>query len=287
LNDVRQPSTTSGSPPLSARVALANQKGGVGKTTTAVNLAVVLAGRDLRVLLVDFDPQGNATSSLGVDKRALQATAYDVLVGGLSLSEAVVPDVRPNLDLLPSTPTLAGAEIELVPMAQRERALQRALDAGAGGYDLVLIDCPPSLGLLTVNALTAVDAVIVPIQCEFLALEGLGQLITTIDLVKRQLNPTLDVLGVLMTMYDARTRLSAHVVEEVRVHFPQRIFETIVPRSIRLAEAPSYGQAIAEYDPDSRGAQAYRAVADELIKRLGLKRTSVEEGLVLAGDEAR
>lgn len=287
LNDVRQPSTISGSPPLSARVALANQKGGVGKTTTAVNLAVVLAGRGLRVLLIDFDPQGNATSSLGVDKHSLNSTAYDVLVGELSLNEVIVSEVRPNLDLLPSTPALAGAEIELVPMAQRERALQRALDSGAGSYDLVLIDCPPSLGLLTVNALTAVDAVIVPIQCEFLALEGLGQLITTIDLVKRQLNPTLDVLGVLMTMYDARTRLSAHVVEEVRVHFPQRIFDTIVPRSIRLAEAPSYGQAIAEYDPESRGAQAYRAVADELIDRLGLNRTSAAGDLVLAGDEAR
>jgi chromosome partitioning protein len=285
LNDAYLPSTAPAPLPASVRVALANQKGGVGKTTTAVNLAVLLAADGLRILLVDFDPQGNATSSLGVNKNELSTTAYDVLVAGLPLADAVVETVRPNLDLLPSTPALAGAEVELVPIAQRERALRRALDAGAGGYDLVLIDCPPSLGLLTVNALTAVDAVIVPIQCEFLALEGLGQLITTIDLVKRQLNPPLDVLGVLMTMYDARTRLSAHVVEEVRVHFPQRIFTTIVPRSIRLAEAPSYGQAIAEYDPESRGAQAYRGVADELVVRLGLR--SPMNRLVLAADDAR
>jgi len=292
LNDAHR-LTTPDSPPVSVRVALANQKGGVGKTTTAVNLAAVLAARDYSVLLVDIDPQGNATSSFGIDKNQLTATTYDVLVAGMPLPEAVVAGVRPNLDLLPSTPSLAGAEVELVPVAQRERALARALDAGATGYDLVLIDCPPSLGLLTVNALTAVDAVIVPIQCEFLALEGLGQLVTTIDLVKRQLNPPLDVLGVLMTMYDARTRLSAHVVEEVRVHFPQRIFGTIVPRSIRLAEAPSYGQAIDEYDPESRGAQAYRAVADELVARLGLGRNFTNPpdtptaDLVLAGDAAR
>jgi chromosome partitioning protein len=208
----------------------------------------------------------------------------------MTLEEAVVPNVRTNLDLLPATPALAGAEVVLVPRPQRERSLARALDTGASAYDLVLIDCPPSLGLLTVNALTAVDAVLVPIQCEFLALEGLGQLVTTIDLVKRQLNPALDVLGVLMTMYDARTRLSAHVVEEVRAYFPQRIFGTIVPRSIRLAEAPSYGQAIDEYDHDSRGAQAYRAVADELATRIGLHPTpSAKRGsthLVLTGEEA-
>jgi chromosome partitioning protein len=239
------------------------------------------------VLLVDIDPQGNATSSLGVDKQALTATAYDLLVGELALADVAVSAVRPNLDLVPSTPALAGAEVDLVSVAGRERVLQRALEPASGNYDLVLVDCPPSLGLLTVNALTAVDAVVVPIQCEFLALEGLGQLITTIDLVKRQLNPTLDVLGVLMTMYDARTRLSAHVVEEVRVHFPQRIFGTIVPRSIRLAEAPSYGQAIAEYDPESRGAQAYRAVADELLERLGMTRSEDAGNLALAGGKTR
>lgn len=270
------------------RIALANQKGGVGKTTTAVNLSVLLAARGFRVLLIDFDPQGNATSSLGVDKRSLDATAYDVVVSGFDVADAIVANVRTGLNLLPSTPSLAAAEVELVPMANRERQLRRALDSAAADYDVILIDCPPSLGLLTVNALTAVDAVIVPIQCEFLALEGLGQLITTIDLVKRQLNPKLDVLGVLMTMYDARTRLSAHVVEEVRIHFPRQIFETLVPRSIRLAEAPSYGKSIAEYDGESRGAQAYRSLADELIARLGIEPHAIEPNperdLVFAAD---
>ena len=259
-------------------IALANQKGGVGKTTTAINAAVLLAQRGFRILLIDIDPQGNATSSLGVDKRTLQATTYDVLVDDVPVAHAVVPAVRPNLDLLPSTPTLAGAEVELVELAERERRLARSLAGTGHRYDLVVIDCPPSLGLLTVNALTAARYVIVPIQCEFLALEGLGQLINTIDLVKRQLNPPLDVLGVLMTMYDARTRLSAHVVEEVRRYFPHRIFGTIVPRSIRLAEAPSYGQAIAEYDADSRGAQAYRSVVDELLARLRLPTASTIDG---------
>jgi chromosome partitioning protein len=289
LNDAQSAATSTDGWPASARVALANQKGGVGKTTTAVNLAVVLAGGGLRTLLIDIDPQGNATSSLGIEKRELAVTVYDVLVGGLPLEEALVAGVRARLDLLPSTPALAAAEVELVPVAGREHALRRALEAGAArsdAYDLVLIDCPPSLGLLTVNALTAVDAVLVPIQCEFLALEGLGQLIRTIDLVKRQLNPPLDVLGVLMTMYDARTRLSAQVVEEVRAHFPDRIFRTIVPRSIRLAEAPSYGQAIAEYDPESRGAQAYRAVADEFLVRLGLSPDGELAGLAPIGAEA-
>ncbi|MEA2595049.1 MAG: chromosome partitioning protein [Thermomicrobiales bacterium] len=272
------PPTRTRTPAGATTIALANQKGGVGKTTTAINTAVLLAQRGLRVLLVDIDPQGNATSSLGVDKRALQATTYDVLVDEVPVARAVVPAARPNLDLLPSTPTLAGAEIELVELAERERRLARALGEVANRYDLVVIDCPPSLGLLTVNALTAARYVIVPIQCEFLALEGLGQLISTIDLVKRQLNPPLDVLGVLMTMYDARTRLSAHVVEEVRRYFPHRIFGTIVPRSIRLAEAPSYGQAIAEYDVDSRGAQAYRSVVDELLERLRLTPPSESGG---------
>jgi chromosome partitioning protein len=251
-------------------VAFANQKGGVGKTTTAVNLSVMLANLGNRILLIDVDPQGNATSSLGIDKDSLDATIYDVLVDQTPVSQVVIPTDRPRLDLLPSTPELAGAEVELVGMPERERRLARALDQAAKDYDVVLMDCPPSLGLLTVNALTAARYVIVPIQCEFLALEGVGQLITTIDLVKRQLNPPLDILGVLMTMYDARTRLAAHVVEEVRRYFPQRIFQTVVPRSIRLAEAPSFGQSIAEYDADSRGAQAYADIAAELISRLHL-----------------
>jgi chromosome partitioning protein len=251
-------------------VALANQKGGVGKTTTAVNAAVLLANHGYRVLLVDIDPQGNATSSLGVDKQGLAHTTYQVLVDGVPLARAVTATDRPQLDLVASTPELAGAEIELVEARQRERRLADALATVAERYHVVLIDCPPSLGLLTVNALTAAHAVVVPIQCEFLALEGVGQLITTIDLVKRGLNPPLDIVGILMTMYDARTRLSAHVVDEVRRYFPERIFRAIVPRSIRLAEAPSYGQAIAEYDPGSRGAAAYDAFVAELIDRLGL-----------------
>ena len=256
--------------PTTAVVAFANQKGGVGKTTSSVNAAVALARRGYRVLLIDSDPQGNATSSFGVDKGQLRASIYEVLVDGLPVNKAVAGTNRPGLDLLPSTPVLAGAEIELVEVADRERRLARALADAQGRYDAILIDCPPSLGLLTVNALTAARSVVVPIQCEFLALEGLGQLITTIDLVKRRLNPRLDVVGVLMTMFDARTRLSSHVVEEVRRYFPRRIFEAIVPRSIRLAEAPSYGQAIFEYDPGSRGAAAYDAFTSELIERLNL-----------------
>ena len=285
LSDQNRISTDSKRRPQ-IRVAFANQKGGVGKTTSSVNIAVTLAAKHYRILLIDFDPQGNATSSLGVDKRTLEATAYDVLVGDAPLNDVVIRGVRPNLDLLPATPALAGAEVELVPVARREWSLSRALDEDPGDYDLILIDCPPSLGLLTVNALTAVDAVVVPIQCEFLALEGLGQLITTIDLVKRQLNPELDVLGVMMTMYDARTRLSAHVVEEVRAHFPDKIFDTIVPRSIRLAEAPSYGQAIAEYDPGSRGATAYQAAGDELLARLGIG-APAERELVMSSEDQR
>lgn len=251
-------------------VAFANQKGGVGKTTSAVNTAVVLAGRGYRVLLIDMDPQGNATSSLGVDKADLEATAYDVLVDDAPIRECRIASVRPNLDILPSDPTLAAAEIELVSIPDRERRLAHACEAVSNDYGIALIDCPPSLGLLTINSLTAADSIIVPIQCEFLALEGVSQLVQTIDLTRRQLNPTLDLLGVLMTMYDARTRLSAHVVDEVRRFFPDRIFETVVPRSVRLAEAPSYGQSISEYDPASRGSSAYGDVATELVARLGL-----------------
>ncbi len=252
-------------------VALTNQKGGVGKTTSAVNLATLLAGRGYQVLLVDIDPQGNATSSLGLDKRALKTTVYDVLVNDVPIEDAIVPAVRPRLDLLPANANLSGAEVELVEFDARTFVLKDALAAISSEYDLIMVDCPPSLGLLTLNALTAVDSVIVPIQCEYLALEGLGQLIATIDMVKQSLNPDLDVTGVLMTMYDVRTRLSAHVVEEVRRFFPQRTFKTIVPRSVRLAEAPSYGQTIDEYDPASRGAAAYDLVAAELIDRLQLR----------------
>jgi chromosome partitioning protein len=265
---VSAPITTASHPAFI--IALANQKGGVGKTTTAVNLGVLLARSGLRVLLVDIDPQGNATSSLGIEKSTLSATIYDVLIDRFPAGRAAITTDRPGLSLVASTPMLAGAEVELVALSERERRLAHALTAVASSYDIILIDCPPSLGLLTVNALTAARYVIVPIQCEFLALEGVGQLVTTIDLVKRQLNPPLDIIGVLMTMYDVRTRLSANVVEEVRRYFPHRIFDTVVPRSIRLAEAPSYGQSIAEYDAHSRGAQAYAEIATELRRRLHL-----------------
>jgi chromosome partitioning protein len=252
-------------------IAFANQKGGVGKTTTAVNTSVVLAQLGLRILLIDLDPQGNTTSSLGVDKAALDATVYDIVIDEAAIADVAIHAVRDNLDLLPTTAMLAAAEVDLVSVVHRERQLKGALSAVAADYDLAIIDCPPSLGLLTVNALTAADHVIVPIQCEFLALEGVSQLITTIDLVRRQLNPDLDLLGVLMTMFDARTNLSSSVVQEVKRFFPDRIFATVVPRSVRLAEAPSYGQSIAEYDPSSRGGQAYVDFTKELIARLGLQ----------------
>jgi chromosome partitioning protein len=248
--------------------AVANQKGGVGKTTTAVSLAACLAAKGRRVLLVDADPQGNASSSLGMDKTAMQTTLYDVLLNEAPAAEVIRPTHITGLTMLPSTNVLAAAEIELVDLPHRETYMRTALRAVADGYDLILIDCPPSLGLLTVNALTAADGVLIPIQCEFLALEGLLQLVQSVDRVKRTLNPTLDVTGVIMTMYDARTRLAPQVVAEVRRFFPTRIFRTLVPRTVRLAEAPSYGQAITEYDASGRGAQAYREVADELLERL-------------------
>ena len=251
-------------------VALANQKGGVGKTTTTVNAAAILASRGFRVLLIDIDPQGNATSSFGVEKADLPGSTYEVLVDEAPIAECVIRAVRPGLDLLATASSLAAAEVELVALDRRERRLKDACDPIRDVYDIVLIDCPPSLGLLTVNALTAADSVIVPIQCEFLALEGMTQLITTIDLVHRQLNPSLDILGILMTMFDARTRLSALVVDEVRRHFPDRVFETVIPRSVRLAEAPSYGQSIIEYDAASKGGSAYNAFVDELIIRARL-----------------
>jgi len=250
-------------------LACSNQKGGVGKTTTVVNLATSLAQAGASVLVVDLDPQGNATSGFGVDRSAIRESMYEVLLGASSLADTHVSTRVDRLRLAPSAIALAGAEVELASAIGRERRLDRALETSRNAFDWIFIDCPPSLGLLTINALTAADAVLVPIQCEYYALEGLTQLIATIDLVRDHLNADLAIAGVLLTMYDARTNLSAEVAAEVRRHLDGSVFETIVPRSVRLSEAPSHGLPIALYRPDSRGAEAYEALARELRSRYG------------------
>ena len=247
--------------------ACTNQKGGVGKTTTVINLAAFLALSGTRTLVIDLDPQGNATSGLGIDRRFVERSTYEALVDGVPIPELIVGTSVDGLDLVPSAPALSGAEVELVGVAARERRLTASLAGLDGRYERVLIDCPPSLGLLTVNALTAADGVLIPIQTEYYALEGLSQLVTTIRRVREGLNPRLEIDGVLLTMYDARTKLSAQVASEVRRHMNGTVYSTVVPRSVRLSEAPSHGLPIALYDPASRGADAYRELAGEVVAR--------------------
>ncbi|MBO4361779.1 MAG: ParA family protein [Paludibacteraceae bacterium] len=248
-------------------IALANQKGGVGKTTTAINLSAALAADGKRVLLVDADPQANASSGLGVDIRELQASIYECLVSGINPKEAVMETEVENLHLIPSHIDLVGAEIEMLNLPDREQLLKRVLQQIREEYDYILIDCSPSLGLITVNALTAADSVIIPVQCEFFALEGIAKLLNTIKIIKSQLNPSLSIMGFVLTMYDNRLRLSNQVLDEVRRHFGDLVFSTVIARNVRLSEAPSHGQTILDYEPKSKGAVAYKALAKEVMKR--------------------
>ena len=247
-------------------IALANQKGGTGKTTTTVNLGVGLVRQGKRVLLVDADPQGNTTSGVGVDRRDCGATIYEVLISGAKAKEALVRTEFKNLTLLPSNMDLAAAELEMAALENREAVLKNALAPIRGDYDFLLIDCPPSLGLITTNALTAADTILIPIQCEYYALEGLSQLMNTVRRVKRQYNELLDIEGVLLTMYDGRLNLTQQVVEEVKKYFPRKVFKTVIPRTVRLSEAPGFGQPVLYYDKSSRGAQAYGELAAEILK---------------------
>jgi chromosome partitioning protein len=250
-------------------IAVANQKGGVGKTTTTINLGAALADMGRRVLIVDCDPQANATSGLGVERDAVKASSYDVIVLGRPLREARISTLVPRLDLVPSTIALAGSEIELVALPRRERRLEYALEALDGTDDYVLLDSPPSLGLLTINAVVAAGSLLIPIQCEYYALEGLGLLTHTLDLLRRQLNPDLAIAGIVMTLYDPRLTLASQVVDEVRGRFPEETFDTVIPRNVRLSEAPSYGLPVSRYDPACRGTSAYRQLAVEFDRRLG------------------
>jgi chromosome partitioning protein len=263
-------------------VAIANQKGGVGKTTTTVSLGAALAQGGVRVLLVDLDPQGNSSTGLDVRISPEEPSVYDAIVEGLPVAQAVRSTAVNGLTVLPSSLELAGAEVELVQAMARERALARALDPARDDYDVILIDCPPSLGLLTINAFVAADQLLVPIQCEYYALEGLSQLLRTVGLVEENLNPGLGIGSVALTMYDARTRLAQQVVDEVRSYFGPRAFETIIPRNVRLSEAPSYAQPITVFDPESRGADAYRGMAEEFATRLGLTAYSADEAARVA-----
>lgn len=248
-------------------IAIFNQKGGVGKTTTNINLAACLAMKGKKILIIDIDPQGNTTSGMGINKKGLKYTMYDVLIDDdVKPQDAIMHTSIKNLDIIPASVQLAGAEIELVQLEAREKRLKRSLDLIKDDYEYIFIDCPPSLGLLTINSLTAVDSVLIPIQCEFYALEGVSQLMSTIELVQQKLNKNLQIQGVILSMFDGRTNLSIQVVEEVKKYFKDKVFTTVIPRNIRLAEAPSFGMPITVYDPKSKGAEAYLDFADEFLE---------------------
>lgn len=251
-------------------IAIFNQKGGVGKTTTNINLAACLSMMGKKVLVLDIDPQGNTTSGMGISKKGLEKTMYEILVDDkIDPKEAIIHTGIDNLDIIPASVQLAGAEIELVQLEGREKRLKKALNKIKDEYDYIFIDCPPSLGLLTINSLTAVDSVLIPIQCEFYALEGVSQLMSTIELVKKNLNKDLEIQGVILSMFDGRTNLSIQVVEEVKKYFREKVYSTVIPRNVRLAEAPSFGMPITEYDPRSKGAEAYREFAEEFLEQEG------------------
>ena len=247
-------------------IAIANQKGGVGKTTTSINLSACIAAKGKKVLVIDIDPQGNTTSGYGIEKNELENTIYELILGDCSIEDCILKEVFPNISILPSNVNLAAAEIELIGVEKKEYILKNEVDWVKDRFDFIIIDCPPSLSLLTVNAMTTADSVLVPIQCEYYALEGLSQLIHTINLVKERLNPDLDMDGVVFTMYDSRTNLSAQVVENVKNHLSQKVYSTLITRKIRLSEAPSYGKPINMYDAKSAGSESYMSLADEVIR---------------------